>query len=95
MDYTGRRGDGACEHPFLRGWLEADNGGPMDCIVIDLSASGARVALADAPAIGHHVLLTIPGRYFQQACQVVQRGKDDTFHVAFAPAQRSTMMPKS
>lgn len=90
MDHSARRGDVACENPFLRGSLEVDKGGVMDCIVIALSVNGARVALADVPTLGDHGLLAIPARFFRKACKVVQRGKDDTFRVAFVPIQEAS-----
>lgn len=44
----------------------------MDCIVIDLSVHGARVALADVSRLGDHGLLAIPARFFRKACKVVR-----------------------
>lgn len=95
MENPVRRGDAACACPFLRGSLEVQNQRAMDCIVINLSGSGAHVALADVPTVGDHALLTIPARYFQMTCKVVHRGRDDTFQLAFTPVvEPSVTIPK-
>jgi hypothetical protein len=85
MESSGWRSDGACECLFLRASLEVESHGETDCVIIDLTSCGARVASADLPTVGDYGLLTIPTRYFMRTCKVVQRGQDDTFHLAFMP----------
>jgi hypothetical protein len=86
MEIGERHGDALDPVLFMRGTLEVPNCAPMDCVVIDISDTGARVALADWPHMGDHAKLIVSARNFSRECDVVQHGCDDTFGLAFTEA---------
>jgi PilZ domain-containing protein len=68
---------------FLRATIDVEGHPPRTCIVIDLSDTGARLALDDANAIPNFFVLIIPTRKLQRDCVLIHRHGDDTIGVQF------------
>ncbi len=81
----GRKGR---EKVFLRGTLEMPGRQPVECVVIDLSETGARIASAEAEGMHGRVRLSVPARNVLKDCLIVHRGTDDTIGVTFVPLER-------
>jgi len=84
-----RRGKSAREKVFMRGTLEMPNHKIIDCVVTDLSETGARITVAETPpTINSRVRLTVPIRNVLKDCLVVHLGSDNTLGLTFIPVQR-------
>jgi uncharacterized small protein (DUF1192 family) len=61
----------------------------MDCVIRDLSESGARIALSDAVALPEVIELDIPQRELRRRARVVWRRNDEA-GLCFSQAEHTT-----
>jgi PilZ domain-containing protein len=77
MDNGGeRRGRASRQKTFLRATIEGDERGQIECVVVDLSETGARIALPDPTLAPDHFRLSIPARKLEKTCRLVHRSAD-------------------
>lgn len=75
---------------FMRGFIyDCRKRGAMDCLIRDLSESGARIALSDAVALPEVVELDIPQRELRRRARVVWRRNDEA-GLCFSQAENAT-----
>lgn len=68
---------------FLRAIIEIEGYPPRACIVIEVTDTGARLALDDAGVVPRFFVLIIPTRKLQRECVLIHRHGDDTIGVQF------------
>jgi hypothetical protein len=68
---------------FLRASILVDGDVLLDCVVIDLSESGARLSVHTADEIPKIFTLHIPARKLIRSCQLIHRLQDDAVGVKF------------
>ena len=75
---------------FMRGFIyDCRKRGAMDCLIRDLSESGARIALSDAVALPEVVELDIPQRELRRRARVSGAG---TMKPVYVSARRRTRL---